>query len=87
MCGKLSFTVIPQCSSIFKSHWIVVVSVFLESAFASIKQNQADNSISLHIEESLKSEVGNRIDFANAILINEKYFKGENRVYYSLMKT
>ena len=40
----------------------------------------------MRIEESLKSEVGNRIDFTNAILKNEKKTKGEPRVYYSLRK-
>ena len=30
--------------------------------------------------------MGNRIDFANAILKNEKQIKGEPKVYYSLMK-
>ena len=44
----------------------------LESDFASIKQTKVVNSISMHTEESLKSEGGNRIDFANAILKNEK---------------
>ena len=34
----------------------------------------------------MKSKVGNLIDFTNAILKNEKKFKGEPRVYYSLMK-
>ena len=38
------------------------------------------------IEESLKSKVGNRIDFENAILKNEKKIKGKPRVYYSLRK-
>ena len=47
----------------------------LASAFSIINQNKADNYISLRIEESLESEVGNRIDFANAILINEKKLK------------
>ena len=40
----------------------------LASAFASIKKNKAANVISFRIEESLKSEVGNSIDFANDIL-------------------
>ena len=42
----------------------------LSPAFASIKHNKTDNAISLRIEESLENEVGNRIDFANAILKN-----------------
>ena len=44
----------------------------LASDFASIKQTKAANSISLRIEEYLKSKVGNLIDFANGILKNEK---------------
>ena len=37
----------------------------LASAFVSIKKIKAANDISLRIEESLKSKVGNCIDFAN----------------------
>ena len=43
----------------------------LTSAFAIINHNKAGNAISLSIEESLESEVGNRIDFENAILKNK----------------
>ena len=39
----------------------------LESDFASIEQTKASNAISLRTEESLNSEVGNRIDFSNDI--------------------
>ena len=53
----------------------------LASAFSSMKKIKAFNVISLSIEESLKSKVGNRIDFANANLKNEKKLKGETRVY------
>ena len=56
------------------------------SAFASIKKTKFSNAIPLRIEESLKSEVGNRIYFANAILKNEIKLKGRPRVYYSLRK-
>ena len=56
----------------------------LASAFASNNHNKAANDISLRIEESLESELGNRIDFSNAILKNEK--KGEQKMYYSLIK-
>ena len=45
--------------------------ISLASAFVSIKKIKAYNYISLRIEESLESEVGNHIDFANAILKNE----------------
>ena len=38
-----------------------------ESDFSSIKQTNAANAIDMLIEESLKSEVGNRIDFANDV--------------------
>ena len=34
----------------------------------------------------MKIKVGNRIDFANAILKNEKIIKGKPRVYYILSK-
>ena len=44
----------------------------LASDFASIKQNKAANAISLRIDQSLESEVANRIVFANAILKSEK---------------
>ena len=58
----------------------------LESAFDSINHNAAANVIAISIEESLKSEVGNRIDFANDILKNQKINKGEPKVHYNLMK-
>ena len=35
---------------------------------------------------SLKSEVGNCIDFSNEIMLNRKINKGEARVHYKLMK-
>ena len=38
------------------------------------------------IEESLKSEVGNCIDFSDDIMINNKRNKGEARVHYKLIK-
>ena len=56
----------------------------LASSFAGILKTQSINNISLRIEESLKSKMGNRIDFAKAILKNEKIIKGEPRVYYIL---
>ena len=58
----------------------------LESAFASINNNKAANDISLRIEKSLESEVVNRIGFANDILKNEKRYKVETKVHYSLIK-
>ena len=44
----------------------------LASAFASINHFNAANDISMRIEESLNSEVGNLIDFANDILKKNK---------------
>ena len=40
----------------------------------------------MRIEESLKSEVVNRIDFANNILKNNKINEVEARVYCNLIK-
>ena len=40
----------------------------------------------MRIEESLESEIGNRIDFEIYILKSEKIIKGEPKVHYSLMK-
>ena len=37
-------------------------------------------------EEHLKSKLGNRIDFENAILKNENRIKGEAKVHYILRK-
>ena len=34
----------------------------------------------------MKSEVGNRIDFANDIMLNHKINKGESRVHYKQIK-
>ena len=41
--------------------------ISLASAFSSINYFNADNTILIRIEESLKSEVGNCIDLANDI--------------------
>ena len=59
-------------SLIFKDYYM---RSSLESAFVSIRQIKASNNIPLRIEESLKIEVGNRIDFENAILKDEKKLK------------
>ena len=40
----------------------------------------------MRIEESLNSEVGNCIDFANDILKNKKRNVGEARGHYNLIK-
>ena len=58
----------------------------LASSFACNKHFKAANEISIRIKESLKSEVGSRIDFANDIMLNRKINKGETRVHYKLMK-
>ena len=58
----------------------------LASDFASIKHFKAENAISIRIKESLKSELGNRINFANEIMLNNKRNEGEARVYYQLIK-
>ena len=47
----------------------------LVSAFASIEQTKASNAISLRMEESLNSEVGNCIDIANYNLKNKRKLK------------
>ena len=47
------------------------------SAFDSINQSKVYNDIEIHIEESLKSQVGNHIYFENAILENPKRVKSE----------
>ena len=58
----------------------------LASSFDRIKKIKAANAISLRIEESLKKELVNCIDFKNAILKNEERMKGEPKVHYSLVK-
>ena len=58
----------------------------LEPAFDSIKYFKAENAISIRIKEALESEVGNRIHFANEIMLNNKGNKGEVRVHYQLVK-
>ena len=58
----------------------------LSSAFASNKHFKDSDAISIRIKESLKSEVGNCIDFANEIMLNRKRNKGEARVHYKLIK-
>ena len=75
----------PQFSSIVKKLNRCCFSS-LESAFASINYFNAANSISMRIEESLKREVGNCIDFANDILKNKKINLGEAKVKYYLIK-
>ena len=44
----------------------------LESNFSSIEQTKAAKAVSLRKEETLKSKLGNRIYFANAILKTKK---------------
>ena len=58
----------------------------LASAIPSFKQIKSANAISLRINESLTSEVGNRIHSASEIMQNRKRNKGEARLHYSLGK-
>ena len=58
----------------------------LALAFSSTKHFKAASSISIRIEESLNSEVGNCIDYANDILKNKRRNVGEVRVHYNLIK-
>ena len=51
-----------------------------------MNHKNADNYISMRIEESLNSELGNCIDFSNDILKNKKINVGETRVHYNLIK-
>ena len=60
--------------------------ISLASAFSSSKHFKADNAISIRIKESLKSKVGNCIDFSNERMLNHKRKKGEDRVHYKLIK-
>ena len=72
MCGEIKFhsnaPMLNYCQNSLNSCWFIS----LESSSDSIKQIKAFNYILFHIEEPLNIEVGNRIDFANAILKNEK---------------
>ena len=47
----------------------------LASSFAIIKQTNSKNDIEMRIEESFKSEVGNRIDFASVIFKNKNILR------------
>ena len=58
----------------------------LVSAFASIKQIKAAHAISLRINESFTSEVGNRIHFSSEIMQNRKRKKGEQKLHYNQEK-
>ena len=66
-------TILKYCQKLLNSFF----SSILASDFVNIKQTKADNAISLRKEESLKSEVSNHIDFANAILNHENKIKRE----------
>ena len=43
--------------------------------FATMEQTKPANDLSLRIEDSLKSKIGNNIDFTNYVLKNEKQSK------------
>ena len=53
----------------------------LESAFANKEQIKYASAISMLIEESLKSELDNSIEFANAILKNENNLKAKKECF------
>ena len=82
MCGKINFRSNAPMLKYFQKSLNICCFRSLESDFDSIYQTNAANTISLRIEESLKSQLVNGIYFVNAILKNEK--KGEQIVYYSL---
>ena len=86
MCRSFKFqndaSILKYCQKILNS----CCFRSLASAFANFNHNTADNAISMRIEESLKSEVGNFIDFANDILKNMKINVGEARLHYNLIK-
>ena len=58
--------------------------ISLELSFDGINQIKDANDIAMHIEESLMSQVGDHIDFANDILKNQKRVQGEHKFYYSM---
>ena len=65
-----------MCGNVFKFHNYAPMLnsccfSSLASAFDSIEPTKSANDIPLRIEESLKSKMGNHIDFANGILKNE----------------
>ena len=72
MCGNI------QVSQLFPNPQVlsdVIEQLFFcsfLSVFVSIKHSKAANAITFPVEESLNINVSNRIDFANAILNNEK---------------
>ena len=72
MCGKIKFhddaPMLKYCQKLLNRYCFSI----LVPSFDIIDQTKATNDISLCIEESLKIKVGNRIDFANSMLKNEK---------------
>ena len=72
MCGKIKFHINAPMLKYCQNSLNNFCFGSSESSFASIKQTNAANDISMNIEESLKSKVGNCIDFANNILKNDK---------------
>ena len=75
MCGKFKFHSDALMLKYREKSLNIFCFISLVHAVGSIKQTKADNAISFCIEESLKSKVGNGIDFENDILINKKYLK------------
>ena len=74
--------ILGYCQKTLNSCWFSS----LVSAFASNKNFKASNAIYIRIKESLKSEVRNRIHYANNNMLNNQRNKGENRVHYKLIK-
>ena len=72
MFGKIKFHSKAQMLKYCQEPLNSCCFVSLAPDFSSIKKTKADNAISMCIEKSLKSEVGNRTDFENTILKNEK---------------
>ena len=72
MCGKFKFHSDSPMLKYRQNSLNGCCFSILVSSFSGIEQTKAFNDISLHIEESLKSKVGNHIDFSNVILKTKK---------------
>ena len=79
MCGKFNFHDDALMLNYFQKSLNSCCFSSLVSSFISIKPIKADNAISLRIEESLNSKVGNCIDFENSIFLNEKQIKANRK--------
>ena len=72
MCGKIKFHSKAPVIKYRQESLNSCCLSSLASAFDSINQTKADNTILVRIEELLNSEVDNCINFANAILKNKR---------------